>query len=62
MGRLQLSGTRGDTVEGRLLGETLGHRRGQRARSCSARRLHRVWPYNTLTPDGQAGSVAKFDF
>src|SRR4030095_13367324 len=32
MERLQPSGTRGDAVEGRLLGETLGHRRGQRAR------------------------------
>jgi hypothetical protein len=54
MERLPPSGTRGDAVEGRLLGETLGHRRGQRARSCSARRRHSVWPYNTLTPDGQA--------
>ena len=54
MGRLQPSGTRGAAAAGLLLGETLGHRRGQRARACSARRLHRIGPYHTLTPDGQA--------
>jgi hypothetical protein len=52
MERLQPSGIRGDAAEGRRLGETLGHRRGQRARSYRVRRLHSVWPYNTLTQDG----------
>jgi hypothetical protein len=37
-GLLHPSGTRGDAAEGLLLGEKRGHRRGPRARSCSARR------------------------
>jgi hypothetical protein len=54
MGRLQPSGTRGDAAEGLLLGETLGHRRGQRAWSYRMRRLYSIWPYHTLTQDGHA--------
>ena len=47
----ETSGTRGDAA-GLLLGEKLGHRRGLRARACSARRLHSIGPCNTLAPDG----------
>ena len=41
MGQLQSSGTRSDAAAGLLLGETLGLRMGQRARSCSAKRRAR---------------------
>ena len=41
MGQLQPSGTRSDAAEGLLLGETLGPRMGQQARSYSARRRAR---------------------
>ncbi len=53
---LEPSGTRGDAAAGLLLGEKPGYRRGQRARACSARRLHSRGPCNTLAPDGHASS------
>ena len=50
MGLLQPSGTRDDAAEGLLLGEKLGHRMGQRARSCSARRLLAVQHADAAQP------------
>jgi len=53
-GTVATSGTRSDAAEGLLLGETLGLRVGQRARSYSARRRHSIGPYRTLAHDGHA--------